>query len=1028
MTRRVYPYLILLYVVFCAFAYCYAEAIITKDGRTIEGKIIETTRNKIWYEVHGKRIGIPRDDVIEVKSDDEKSEGTRQKIRYYVRTKYKWYYTDSYQSEGDNIVFYRGGTKQTIPKKDIKFINEETKDGRRIRRIMFTEMEPWVEENLEKLKSDNPKEREKAAYKLGRSEDPRVFEFLLAALSDKDVRVQYAATAGLGSLKDERAVEPLINKLTHENERVRRDAASSLGKLADPRAIRPLINLLNDEKRSVRYCALASLGKIRDGAVLEGILIAANDSDNGIRKKATELLSKIKKDDAAVDALIKALKYKDDSVRGQVAAELGKLQARRAVKPLIELLKDKSAEVKRRAIKALAGIKNVEAAEPLIVALNDGSNSIYIRGEAALALGMIGDKKSIKPLINAMADSEPYVQDFICQALVDISGQDFGEDPAAWSKWYTQRYVKKEMGQVDRQDENVKIDMEQVDQRADPEKTAITPSSEIKGQGAQISSPGSDQALSSIAGQSQAEGPVAQDMVNQQHNVKTDIREVSREIKIADEVEPTTELKVKELIAQLQSQDPEMKADAAYELGMIAMRDGPDAIVAAEETLVAALSDKSPGVQKFAKWALRFLEPTPEPGAEASAKSKIELYNSIKGLGRKEDPGATELLLKALESDDYGIKRRALDELEIRCKYLWLGKIDSRIVRPLIRRLRDEDANIRKQAAELLGYSKDTRAVSSLVATLADEDRMVVDRAAIALTNIGEPALEPLFNALKDSDWVMRARAARVLRFMRDSRAVDALTPLLNDQNEAVREAAASSIDTLRLNIRTQGDMKIKREQDPEAVNELYKKLQSDNVKVRKQAVTELGLLNYPAARDLLITALKDEDPSVRMKATSELQKRYDHKVKEAFIALLKDEDSDIRLKAAAALGERKEPEGIDALIYILQNDENEWKRFSAADFLRRAYTPRALKALVPALKDKSGYVRDNVAIMLKHNIKSPALVEPLIGALKENDRFVREIAIEALKNITGQDFQLDIAKWMLWWQENKDKLIEADD
>ncbi|MCD1295275.1 hypothetical protein CUJ83_09715 [Methanocella sp. CWC-04] len=63
-----------------------------------------------------------------------------------------------------------------------------------------------------------------------------------------------------------------------------------------------------------------------------------------------------------------------------------------------------------------------------------------------------------------------------------------------------------------------------------------------------------------------------------------------------------------------------------------------------------------------------------------------------------------------------------------------------------------------------------------------------------ALINIGEPAVDPLINALDDKKWEVRAYAAEVLGQIGSKKALDALNKKLEDDNYIVSETARESI------------------------------------------------------------------------------------------------------------------------------------------------------------------------------------------------------------------------------------------
>jgi len=64
-------------------------------------------------------------------------------------------------------------------------------------------------------------------------------------------------------------------------------------------------------------------------------------------------------------------------------------------------------------------LKNEEAIPALIVALND--NYWYVRAEAALALGKIGDTHATTRLFSMLQDNDPYVRDNAREALQDLA-------------------------------------------------------------------------------------------------------------------------------------------------------------------------------------------------------------------------------------------------------------------------------------------------------------------------------------------------------------------------------------------------------------------------------------------------------------------------------------------------------------------------------------------------------------------------------------------------------------------------------
>jgi HEAT repeat protein len=116
-------------------------------------------------------------------------------------------------------------------------------------------------------------------------------EGILAALHDKQPKVRVAAAWALGPIGDPRAVAPLIATLKDENEEVQGAAMWALGQSKDKRAIDPLMGFIKHEK--LRAAAVEALGVIADDRVLDAILAALKDKDELVREAAAIALGEI---------------------------------------------------------------------------------------------------------------------------------------------------------------------------------------------------------------------------------------------------------------------------------------------------------------------------------------------------------------------------------------------------------------------------------------------------------------------------------------------------------------------------------------------------------------------------------------------------------------------------------------------------------------------------------------------------------------------------------------------------------------
>ena len=191
-------------------------------------------------------------------------------------------------------------------------------------------------------------------------------------------------------------------------------------------AVEPLIAQLKDHDPLVRRQAAEGLGEIKDPRAVEPLIALLNDRDSLIRRHAVKALGKIK-DVRAVSPLIPVLNDKDEEwhVRMAAAEALGWIGERDTVEPLVSALEDPHWIVRSRAAIALGRIQDPRAVVPLIFAIITDQDPL-VRGYVADALGEIKDARAIEPLRTALEDEDRDVRKKAEQALTKIIGvQDF---------------------------------------------------------------------------------------------------------------------------------------------------------------------------------------------------------------------------------------------------------------------------------------------------------------------------------------------------------------------------------------------------------------------------------------------------------------------------------------------------------------------------------------------------------------------------------------------------------------------------
>lgn len=114
------------------------------------------------------------------------------------------------------------------------------------------------------------------------------------------------------------------------------------------------------------------------------------------------------------ERLILDLEGYDNHLRERAAKRFGKIGDKRAVKPLIQALEDDDSDVKQAAAYALIEIGDL-AVDPLIQAMED--EDCHVRDWIAYTLKWIGDERALNPLIHALYDDDVDVREEAKEAL-----------------------------------------------------------------------------------------------------------------------------------------------------------------------------------------------------------------------------------------------------------------------------------------------------------------------------------------------------------------------------------------------------------------------------------------------------------------------------------------------------------------------------------------------------------------------------------------------------------------------------------
>jgi HEAT repeat protein len=320
----------------------------------------------------------------------------------------------------------------------------------------------------------------------------------------------------------------------------------------------------------------------------------------------------------------------------------------------------------------------------------------------------------------------------------------------------------------------------------------------------------------------------------------------------------------------IDSSDPKARKDAIRALGQsIIFRETGAAI----PPLIEALFDEDPEIRFLAAKSLRYAKDpravTPLNACLLDVSPDVR-QEAVEGLRRRKDPRTLEPLVHALRDESPGVRRAAACALGesgyqgvrdalMHCRHdgdhrvrdaaaRSLGMLgpDPRLDPHIL--VRSPDPEKRSGAIAQLGTGKDENDLSLITGALGDEDAGVRRAAAEALCGFSDPAaIPPLLGALSDTKGDVRMYALRALQGILDSRVLVPLIYALKDSHAPVRTEAVSHLRKIG---------------DDEAVPYLIEALGDPDDGVCREAVLLLGNIGgertEATLRDL---ELKTHDP-----------------------------------------------------------------------------------------------------------------------------------------------------------------------
>lgn len=277
-------------------------------------------------------------------------------------------------------------------------------------------------------------------------DDERAVPFILKAVSDKSAKVRARAAKALvrlGHAEDRVSVPALIDQIAVEPDvKVLEELLYALGNFSESEsASLSLKERFKGMEKEHRYDVIDALipllSRNRTAYVNFFDVVrsaASNASDDVLRLHAVIAAGEFGEPEYVLDILLRTLTDRNDDIREVTCRYLGVLKPHRALNPIIlRGLNDASPKVRRAAVVAVKNYKNPDTFDFFrnIVQFDlDGET----RGEAALALGEINDRRAIIPLREALLDSANVVRLNAACALTKYGNWD-GERVMVWFLW-----------------------------------------------------------------------------------------------------------------------------------------------------------------------------------------------------------------------------------------------------------------------------------------------------------------------------------------------------------------------------------------------------------------------------------------------------------------------------------------------------------------------------------------------------------------------------------------------------------------
>lgn len=531
-----------------------------------------------------------------------------------------------------------------------------------------------------------------------------------------------------------------------------------------------LFSALFDEDYHIRAAAVKFVQEMPLPFVVDALLEALKNRDKDVRAQVAYLLGDIG-DARAVPSLVAVLRDRSWDVRWQAASALYKIGDPRGRAFAIDAVRNRNPKIRQAALTTLVSMYDETLPlDPFITALHDPSPEV--RAIAADRLAEIGDPIAVPHLLKLLHDPDPYVRE------CTVGGLSWLGDPRAGEGLMTLL-----------QDSSPEVRASAVSALAEiGYEPAVAPLLQLLNDDSQIII-----AVIKALGRMHVHDAVPQ-LIGLLHHHDATVRVAT----VASLVQIGDAQAVPALQASLDDPDPEMRGEIALALAsLVQTHQFPIDLSATVPILIEQAESRYYQTQLEALTALGMIGGNAAFDAlvrHTHDKDTLNRAYAVLALGRLADPRAIPMLQRALDdNEDALIPANAIRGL-VRLQALELAPVLAYSEKP-------HEHRIRRAAVEMLTAFSEPTASERLrhVANDEEEDLLVRMEAAHSLAVKSEPyPIKPFTAALAPAEnQYIQLTSVRIVKELRDCRAVDALLGLLNDDEMKVRLAVTEALTTI---------------------------------------------------------------------------------------------------------------------------------------------------------------------------------------------------------------------------------------